>query len=735
VVRVIQERLEYKILLLITAVLVLGFGGYVILNIQRESDQMIRDHHEKLWIYSETLMAGIRNVMLTGKAPYAAELVNDVRKNLKEFGELTIYDRLGREVFLREGEGIVPNVTATDTLLRQTLAVHTTRWTMMTNGGQDILTRYEPLRNSRECWRCHDPRDPLRGALQLALAPAALRQGTSIEQDEQVAALLGDLIAAAFRNIMIGGGGEFMDTLMRASENIPGVERVRVYSRLGDLAFGEEEGDDIDADQIFELLERKSTEKQFHREKKKARLFVPLANEERCQVCHGSKFPMRGAIVVDFSADSLRDFRSDVAKKLTPVVQSTVLEGFRGIMLVGRANCVRYYLEDIRALPVIHSLRVFDKDGNERFLNPLPRSRVETKTVAERMEPLEFVSHEGGDERLVRLTPLPNEARCFSCHGRNQKIRAVVEISASMNPINQAVTANKIRSAAVGLVTIVLVWVILRLYMNAVVVKPVKIIEGIAQRVGSGDFTVQAPVVSKDEIGSLARRINEMVQGLRERLHLQKFVSRQTVDAVRKADVSGVRLGGERKRATVFFSDIRGFTAFAERVDPERVVAMLNRCLSRQAAIVKQFGGDIDKYVGDEMVAVFEGERMADRALAAALEIQEQFQRDELFERNDRIRIGIGINTGEMVMGAMGSEERMDYTVIGDSVNLGARLCSAAKGGQILISEHVLSYLAEPQNFKLIALDPIKVKGKEKPVKVYELQKRKLVEDSTNRTL
>jgi adenylate cyclase len=196
-----------------------------------------------------------------------------------------------------------------------------------------------------------------------------------------------------------------------------------------------------------------------------------------------------------------------------------------------------------------------------------------------------------------------------------------------------------------------------------------------------------------------------------------------------------VRLGGERKRATVFFSDIRGFTAFAERVEPERVVAMLNRCLSRQAAIVKQFGGDIDKYVGDEMVAVFEGERMADRALAAALEIQEQFQRDALFERNDRIRIGIGINTGEMVMGAMGSEERMDYTVIGDSVNLGARLCSAAKGGQILISEHVLSYLAEPQNFKLIALDPIKVKGKEKPVKVYELQKRKSVEDSTNRTL
>lgn len=724
-VRVIRERLEYKILLLITAVLVLGFGGYVILNIQRESEQMVKDHHEKLWIYSETLMAGIRNVMLTGKAPFAAELVNDVRQNLKAFGDLTIYDRLGREVFLREGEGVVYNLAATDTLLSRTLSAHSTQWTMMKDGAQDILTRYEPLRNNRECWRCHDPRDPMRGALQIALKPNALRAGTPAEVHQQVAGVLGDFIAKAFRNIMIGGGGEFMDTLMRASNNIPGIQQVRVYSRLGDLAFGEEAGDDIDADQIYELLEKKNTDKIFSTQKNRMRLFVPLANEDRCQVCHGSKFPMRGAIVVDFYADSLRMFSTDVAKKLTPVFQSAVFEGFRGIMLVGRANCVRYYLDDIRSLPVIHSLSVFDKDGNERFLNPLPRIREENKTVIDSLKPLEFVSVEGGDEKLVRLTPLPNEPRCFSCHGRNQKIRAVVEISASMKAINDAVAANKVRSAGVGIVTIALVWIILRLYMNAVVVKPVKMIEGVAQRVGTGDFTVQAPVVSKDEIGNLAQRINEMVQGLRERLHLQKFVSRQTVDAVRKADLSGVRLGGERKIATVFFSDIRGFTKFSENVEPEKVVAMLNRCLAQQSAIVKRFGGDIDKYVGDELVAVFEGEDMVDNALLAALEIQEQWMHDELFEGSDRIRIGIGINTGEMVMGAMGSEERMDYTVIGDHVNLGARLCSVAKGGQILLSENALKHLTEPQKFKLIALDPIRVKGKEKPIKVYELQKRK----------
>jgi len=325
----------------------------------------------------------------------------------------------------------------------------------------------------------------------------------------------------------------------------------------------------------------------------------------------------------------------------------------------------------------------------------------------------------------VRLTPLPNEQRCFSCHGKNQKIRAVVEISASMKAIHEAVEANKVRSASVGIVTVVLVWVILRLYMNAVVVKPVRIIEGVASRVGAGDFTVMANVTSRDEIGTLARRINEMVLGLRERLHLQKFVSQQTVDAVRKADAQGVRLGGERKVATVFFSDIRGFTALSEKVEPEKVVAMLNLSLSRQSAIVRKYGGDIDKYVGDELVAVFEGEKMVENALRSALEIQEELMSEEMFESRDQVSIGIGINSGEMIMGAMGSEERMDYTVIGDHVNLGARLCSAARGGQILMSEHSLKYLGEPQEFKMIALDPVKVKGKERPIKIYEVQKRK----------
>jgi adenylate cyclase len=716
----IRERLEIKILLLITAVLLVGFGTYVIISIQKESRQLVWDHHDKLWIYSETLMAGIRTVMLTGKAPFATELVNDVRSNLKAFGELTMYDRLGREVFLREGEGVLHG--AADSLVYRAMRTNEPQWAMRREMAMDVFARYEPLENRRECWRCHNPNDRLRGVLELTVKPDVIRPGVDEGGTRELAALLGDVVTTAFRNIMVGGGGEFMDTLMLTSRNIPTIEDVRVYSRQGDLVFGDEERNDIDLDEIVEIVEAESKEKIFHQRGNLLRLFQPLPNEERCQVCHGTRFPMRGVLVVDFAADSLRMLRHDPVKQATPVFQAALFEGFRGIMLVGRAGSVRYYMDEVRSLPLVRSLRVFDNDGNERFLNPPARYRPETAAMVDTLRAMEFLESVGGEKRLVLLSPLPNEPRCYSCHGRNHTVRGIVEVSASMKEINRAVRESNIRSAVVGLVMILGVWVVLRLFLNSVVVKPVQVIEGVATRVGNGDFSVQAQVNSRDEIGKLAMRINEMVQGLRERLHLQKFVSRQTVDAVRKADLQGVRLGGERKLATVFFSDLRGFTAFSEHMEPERVVAILNAILSKQAAIVRQYGGDIDKFVGDELVAVFEGDEMVDNALRAAVEIQSTVNTSVDAGDEWPLAVGIGINSGEVVMGAMGSEDRMDYTVIGDAVNLGARLCSAARGGQILISEAASRLLRNSESFTLLPLEPMAVKGKAQPIRVFEVQ-------------
>jgi len=295
----------------------------------------------------------------------------------------------------------------------------------------------------------------------------------------------------------------------------------------------------------------------------------------------------------------------------------------------------------------------------------------------------------------------------------------VVKVSTSMKDIQEEIQKNTQASIIVGLVTIILVTLLLRVFMRATVLKPLDIIGGVADKIGEGDLSVHAQVKSQDEIGVLAQRINKMIKGLQERLHLTKFVSDEALTAVEEADLEGLALGGERKEATVLFSDIRGFTSMSEKMEPEDVVNLLNTYFDKQTEVVQNTGGDIDKFVGDELMAVFKGKQMANQAVDCAVKIQKEVQKLNN-ELGKKIGIGIGINTGSMVMGAMGSKERMDFTVIGDNVNLGARLCSAAAAGEVIISESTKKLLEE-DNFQLTKLNPIIVKGKEKPIQIYRV--------------
>jgi adenylate cyclase len=252
--------------------------------------------------------------------------------------------------------------------------------------------------------------------------------------------------------------------------------------------------------------------------------------------------------------------------------------------------------------------------------------------------------------------------------------------------------------------------------------RPIVKIERVTQEVAQGNFEARVEGVrSRDEVGDLARRMNEMIVGLNERFQLAKFVSAGTMAAIKTADLAGVRLGGQRQRATMLFCDIRGYTAFAERRDPETVIEVLNMYLHHQADIVSHHHGDVDKFVGDQIVAVFQGDGMERNAIACALEIQ--VATDELGrEHPDRdLKVGIGINTGEVIVGAMGSKHRMDYTVLGDAVNLAARLCSNAAPGQTLISGTTHAAIQESPEFIVRVLSPIAVKGKSAPVPVYDV--------------
>tara|TARA_B100000073_G_scaffold162152_2_gene134090 strand:- start:10138 stop:11868 length:1731 start_codon:yes stop_codon:yes gene_type:complete len=179
-----------------------------------------------------------------------------------------------------------------------------------------------------------------------------------------------------------------------------------------------------------------------------------------------------------------------------------------------------------------------------------------------------------------------------------------------------------------------------------------------------------------------------------------------------------LKLGGERKRCTIMFTDVRGFTSLSEKLEPEEVIKIMNKALTVQANAVQRNGGMVDKYIGDAMMAVWNAPLDVDNqeqlAIETALQIQHDMQEAEL-----EVEIGIGINTGIVCVGNMGSASRFEYSCLGDAVNLAARLESSCKsvGKNLVIGEETI------KNYQgqYTELDPIFVKGKEKEVKIYTI--------------
>jgi HD-GYP domain-containing protein (c-di-GMP phosphodiesterase class II) len=225
---------------------------------------------------------------------------------------------------------------------------------------------------------------------------------------------------------------------------------------------------------------------------------------------------------------------------------------------------------------------------------------------------------------------------------------------------------------------------------------------------------------------------NQMVMALENsklsnlRYAFSRYVSHQLVDGI-LSDPEKIRLGGERRKVTALFADIRGFTSMAERMKPEEVVDLLNTYLSSLTNVVFKYEGTLDKYIGDCVMAVFGAPishyNDTERAVVTAIEMQgyvNEINRKREDDGLERVEIGIGIHTGYVISGNMGSIDRMDYTVIGDVVNTAARLEALAGKGQILITKEVyeeVKYLVEAQFLNTIA-----VKGKEKPVSVHEVK-------------
>ncbi|MCX7677620.1 MAG: HAMP domain-containing protein [Spirochaetes bacterium] len=250
---------------------------------------------------------------------------------------------------------------------------------------------------------------------------------------------------------------------------------------------------------------------------------------------------------------------------------------------------------------------------------------------------------------------------------------------------------------------------------------------GATKEIEQGNFRVNIIPASADEIGQLTESFIAMGKGLEEREKLKetfgKFVNKEIAEQVLKGEI---KLGGERKNVAVFFSDIRSFTAMSEKLEPEEVVEFLNEYFTRMVACVNNTGGVVDKFIGDAIMAVW-GAPVSygndiENAINGALMMRNElllFNRGRGSVKKPIIRIGCGINYGPVLAGQIGSEERMEYTVIGDTVNLASRIEALNKpfGTDILISQD--AYEMVKDIYRVEPMQKIKVKGKSEPQQIY----------------
>lgn len=240
-------------------------------------------------------------------------------------------------------------------------------------------------------------------------------------------------------------------------------------------------------------------------------------------------------------------------------------------------------------------------------------------------------------------------------------------------------------------------------------------------------LTFDDKVGTNDEIKDLSLEINNIITLIRGIL---PYISFHTLQSAERNTERTTNRSSYTRELCFLFTDIRGFTTLCEGLPPKEVIPILNHYLDIETQIILDNGGDIDKYVGDEMMAFFSGPRKEINACKAAMEIRKAMRAEEeasLAEGKNPISMGIGINSGSVVFGPVGSTTRKDFTSIGDTVNLAARLESANKeyGSRTIISEAVYNQLHD--SFICRELDFITVKGKSEPVRIFEiLQSAKL---------
>lgn len=255
-----------------------------------------------------------------------------------------------------------------------------------------------------------------------------------------------------------------------------------------------------------------------------------------------------------------------------------------------------------------------------------------------------------------------------------------------------------------------------------------------SQMFTSEDLNIFAVIAA--QAGMAIERVRNRAAVEQQQLKLNALERFLSPDIARKvtSQAAKLELGGENEQVTLLFADIRGFTSLSEKIPAQEVVGVLNEFFETMTDIVFQNGGALDKYLGDGMMCLFGAPFAHERAAADAVRTAIAMQKS-LIEFNKTsphpVEIGIGVNTGPVVVGFIGSPRRMDYTAVGDAVNIAARLTGLARSGQILASAATFAELGN--EFPARSLEPMKVKGRVQPIEVYEILWKEYATEESSR--
>jgi len=391
-------------------------------------------------------------------------------------------------------------------------------------------------------------------------------------------------------------------------------------------------------------------------------------------------------------------------------------------LLYGDELAMSLLVRDVSRIPQVAEAMVLDKDGIIRAHNNLDK-------LGTSYAPPQYTNTSGEFGRVALRLLIDQEESLleFVSPVEYQEMRiGTVHLMLSRSYIDRAIS--QATWFVIGLaVVLMVIGAGLSLLLSTVLLKPIQSLVRGTREIAGGNFDFHVDVHNNDEMGDLANAFNGMAWDLQMKRVIEesfgRYVSPHIVDRILE-NPDQIWVGGANHEVSLFFADIRGFTTLTERMPPEELLTLLNGYFSLATEVIVEHKGYIDKFVGDAVMAVF-GAPVADpdhpvNAVRALLDLRDRLTDLGAAPGNGvRLKVGMGATLGQVVAGNVGSRTRMEYTVMGDTVNVASRLTQMAKPGDILISSTL--YERVSSMIQTEEVGEIQVKGREKPVMVYRV--------------